>query len=305
VLDALGRATEVIIVDDGSTDATPAVARTLHARDARVRLLRLAGNRGLSAALDAGFARARGGIVVTMDSDLQNDPRDIPRMLAHLDGYDAVTGWRQRRDDPWLKSVSSRVANAVRNAITREDVHDSACTLRVMRSGCLEGLPRFRGFHRFVPTLLRMAGCRVLECREPSRAAVRGVALRHPQPGARGLRGSARGALDAVAAASLRRVRGAVRATRGAGGGGGGAPGDTLSRGCLAPSRSGHETGGIDSAEDTVLEFATPTRPMTPIAPWKRRANPLRSQLLGGEATIRHHVEDDAIVLGEAEAWPR
>jgi glycosyltransferase involved in cell wall biosynthesis len=171
----LGLTYEVIIVDDGSTDATPAVARALHARDARVRLLRLADNRGLSAALDAGFARARGRIVVTLDSDLQNDPRDIPRLLAHLDGYDAVTGWRQRRDDPWLKRVSSRVANAVRNAITREEVHDSACTLRVMRRGCLECLPRFRGFHRFVPTLLRMAGCRVLELPVGHRARRFGV----------------------------------------------------------------------------------------------------------------------------------
>ena len=175
VLDAIGRPTEVIIVDDGSTDATASIARALHERDARVRLLRLAGNGGLSVALDAGFARARGRIVVTLDSDLQNDPRDIPRMLAHLDGYDAVTGWRQRRDDPWLKRVSSRIANAVRNSITREDVHDSACTLRVMRSGCLEGLPRFRGFHRFVPTLLRMAGCRVLELPVSHRARRFGV----------------------------------------------------------------------------------------------------------------------------------
>lgn len=163
VLDTLARSAEVIVVDDGSTDATPAVARTLHAADARVRLLRLAANRGLSAALDAGFTRVRGRVVVTLDTDLQNDPRDIPRMLAHLDRYDAVTGWRQRRDDPWLKRISSRVANTVRNAVTRDDVHDSACTLRVMRRGCLDGLPRFRGFHRFVPTLLRMAGCRVLE----------------------------------------------------------------------------------------------------------------------------------------------
>jgi glycosyltransferase involved in cell wall biosynthesis len=163
VLDTLARSAEVIVVDDGSTDATPAVARTLHAADARVRLLRLAANRGLSAALDAGFARVQGRVVITLDTDLQNDPRDIPRMLAHLDRYDAVTGWRQRRDDPWLKRVSSRVANTVRNAVTRDDVHDSACTLRVMRRGCLDGLPRFRGFHRFVPTLLRMAGCRVLE----------------------------------------------------------------------------------------------------------------------------------------------
>ena len=163
VLEALARSAEVIVVDDGSTDATPEVARTLHAADPRVRLVRLAANRGLSAALDAGFARVRGRVVITLDTDLQNDPRDIPRMLTHLDGYDAVTGWRQRRDDPWLKRISSRVANTVRNAVTRDDVHDSACTLRVMRRGCLDGLPRFRGFHRFVPTLLRMAGCRVLE----------------------------------------------------------------------------------------------------------------------------------------------
>jgi glycosyltransferase involved in cell wall biosynthesis len=175
VLDALGRTAEVIIVDDGSTDATPAIARDLHKTDPRVRLLRLAANCGLSAALDAGFTRARGRIVITMDTDLQNDPRDVPRMLAHLDAYDAVTGWRQRRDDPWLKRVSSRVANAVRNAVTREAVHDSACTLRVMRRECLDGVPRFRGFHRFMPTLLRMAGCRVLELPVAHRARRFGV----------------------------------------------------------------------------------------------------------------------------------
>ena len=175
VLDALARPAEVIVVDDGSTDATPAIARDLHKSDPRIRLIRLAANRGLSAALDAGFARARGRIVVTMDTDLQNDPRDVPRMLAHLDGYDAVTGWRQRRDDPWVKRVSSRVANAVRNAVTGEDVHDSACTLRVIRRECLAGVPRFRGFHRFMPTLLRMAGCRVLELPVAHRARRFGV----------------------------------------------------------------------------------------------------------------------------------
>ena len=163
VLDGLGRSAEVIFVDDGSADATPDIVRSFRAIDSRVRLIRLAANAGLSAALDAGFARARGRIVITLDSDLQNDPRDIPRMLGALEGYDAVTGWRQRHDDPWLKRISSRIANGVRNAVTRESVHDSACTLRVLRHGCLSCLPRFRGFHRFVPTLLRMRGFRVLE----------------------------------------------------------------------------------------------------------------------------------------------
>jgi glycosyltransferase involved in cell wall biosynthesis len=175
VLGALGRSAEVIFVDDGSADATPEIVRSFRAADSRVRLIRLAANAGLSAALDAGFARARGRIVITLDSDLQNDPRDIPRMLDALEGYDAVTGWRQRRDDPWLKRISSRIANGVRNAVTRESVHDSACTLRVLRHGCLSCLPRFRGFHRFVPTLLRMAGCRVLELPVGHRARRFGV----------------------------------------------------------------------------------------------------------------------------------
>jgi glycosyltransferase involved in cell wall biosynthesis len=175
VLDAIGRSAEVIFVDDGSVDATPEIVRGLQKADARVRMIRLAANAGLSAALDAGFARALGRIIVTLDSDLQNDPRDIPRMLAALEGHDAVTGWRQRRDDPWLKRASSRIANAVRNRVTREHVRDSACTLRVIRRDCLPCLPRFRGFHRFVPTLLRLAGCRVLELPVNHRARRFGV----------------------------------------------------------------------------------------------------------------------------------
>ena len=266
VLDALGRAAEVIIVDDGSTDATAAVARALHERDARVRLLRLAGNGGLSVALDAGFSRARGRIVVTMDSDLQNDPRDIPRLLARLDGYDAVTGWRQRRDDPWLKRASSRVANAVRNAITREDVRDSACTLRVMRRGCLGCLPRFRGFHRFVPTLLRMAGCRVLELPVSHRARRFGVSHYGIRNRARRrVRGSAGRAVDAVSAAALRRVRRALARRAARTGGRGAAPGDTLSRDpCCAVSiepRDRPVLASISRRRHGPRERPRPTRP--------------------------------------------
>jgi len=175
VLDALDRPAEIVAVDDGSTDGSFARLVELGAREPRLRVVRLARNYGQTAALAAGIEHARGAVIVSLDADLQNDPHDIPRMIARLDGYDAVTGWRQRRDDPWLKRVSSRVANAVRNAITREEVHDSACTLRVMRHGCLGCLPRFRGFHRFVPTLLRMGGCRVLELPVSHRARRFGV----------------------------------------------------------------------------------------------------------------------------------
>ena len=175
VLDELARSAEVIFVDDGSTDRTSEIVRSIRRADPRVRLIRLAANGGLSTALAAGLDRVRGAIVVTMDSDLQNDPRDIPRMLASLEGYDAVTGWRQHRDDPWLKRASSRIANAIRNTVTGDHVRDSACTLRVIRRRCLPCLPRFRGFHRFVPTLLRLGGCRVLELPVNHRARRFGV----------------------------------------------------------------------------------------------------------------------------------
>jgi len=100
---------------------------------------------------------------VTMDSDVQYDPHDIPLLLSHLDRWDAVTGWRTRRVDSWIRKGSSRIANAVRNAISRDSIHDSGCTFRAFRRECLRGLTLYRGFHRFIPTLLRMRGYRVLE----------------------------------------------------------------------------------------------------------------------------------------------
>lgn len=163
VLDAHWARAEVIFVDDASTDGGSAWLRALAAADGRVRLVRFAGHAGLTAALEAGCRLARSPIIVTMDSDLQNDPADIPRLVAALAGADVATGTRVRRDDPWLKRVSSRVANAVRNAVTGETVRDSACTLRAMRRECAAALPPFDGMHRFLPTLMRLSGFRVVE----------------------------------------------------------------------------------------------------------------------------------------------
>jgi len=163
ILEAHWQRFEVIFVDDASTDGSTEWLRELARRDARVRYVRFKLRWGLTAALDAGYHRARGPIVVTMDSDLQSDPADIPRLVAALQDADAATGWRVHRHDTWLKRFSSRIGNFIRNRITRETVRDSACTLRAMRRPCTIALPPYDGLHRFVPTFLRIAGYRVVE----------------------------------------------------------------------------------------------------------------------------------------------
>ena len=160
----LGRPSEVIFVDDGSTDGSLAVLLGLARADPAVRIVRQRRNAGQSAALAAGCRFARGNVVVTLDADLQNDPADVPRLLARLeDGWDVVCGVRTRRQDPWLRRVSSRLANGVRNRLTHESIADVGCTLRACRAEVLRRVPAFTGMHRFLPTLLKMAGARVTE----------------------------------------------------------------------------------------------------------------------------------------------
>jgi glycosyltransferase involved in cell wall biosynthesis len=163
VMQGLGRPYEVVYVDDGSDDGGPEVLRRLAREDPAVRVVRQRRNAGQSAALDAGFRFARGGIVVTLDADLQNDPADIPRLLARMDAYDVVSGVRTKRQDTWVRKVSSRIANGVRNRATRDDVTDVGCTLRACRAEYLRRIPMFTGMHRFLPTLLKMAGARTTE----------------------------------------------------------------------------------------------------------------------------------------------
>jgi glycosyltransferase involved in cell wall biosynthesis len=165
VLDGLGLAYEVVFVDDGSQDRSAKLIGEFRERDARVRLVQLKANAGETAATDAGFKAARGRLVVTMDADLQNDPHDIPGLLSHLDRWDVVTGWRVDRGagDSWMRRLSSRVANHVRNAVTDEVIQDSGCTFRAFRRDCVQHLELYRGFHRFIPTLLKMRGYRVVE----------------------------------------------------------------------------------------------------------------------------------------------
>jgi dolichol-phosphate mannosyltransferase len=165
VLDPIGLQYETIFVDDGSQDRSAELIRGFRQHDSRVRLIKLKANAGETAATDAGFKTVRGRYVVVMDADLQNDPRDIPAMLARLDQWDAVTGWRVNRaaGDSWIRRLSSRIANRIRNALSQETIQDSGCTFRAFRRECLRDLVLYRGFHRFIPTLLRIRGFRVLE----------------------------------------------------------------------------------------------------------------------------------------------
>ena len=165
VLEGLSLTFEVVFVDDGSRDRSAEIIRAFRDLDPRVRLVRLKENAGETAATDAGLRAARGRWVVTMDADLQNDPHDIPALLGGLDRWDCVSGCRVDRaaGDDWVRRVSSRVANRVRNALSDESIQDSGCTFRAFRRECVRGLVLYRGFHRFIPTLLRMRGYRVIE----------------------------------------------------------------------------------------------------------------------------------------------
>jgi dolichol-phosphate mannosyltransferase len=163
VLKGLHKIYEVIFVDDGSSDGSGGVLREIAIRYPSIRILRFKANRGLSAALIAGMREARGDILVTLDSDLQNDPADIPELLGKLDHYDMATGWRQEREDPWLKKISSRIANTVRNGLSGENIQDSACTLRAFKKECMKDIWVFNGMHRFLSTLVKMKGYRIIE----------------------------------------------------------------------------------------------------------------------------------------------
>lgn len=154
---------EFVYVDDGSRDGSAALLAELAKRDARVRVLSFERNCGQTAAFAAGFEAARGEVVATLDADLQNDPADLPRLLAALDRADVVNGVRQGRRDGLVRKVSSRIGNGFRNWVTRESVSDVGCSLRVMRASYLKRVKLYRGMHRFLPTLLRMEGARVVE----------------------------------------------------------------------------------------------------------------------------------------------
>ncbi len=168
----IGRSFEIIFVDDGSRDKTLAMCQGL----SPLRLIVFRKNFGQTAAFDAGIKAAIGEIVITIDGDLQNDPDDIPLLLAKLDeGFDVVSGWRFKRRDSFMKRFFSRGANILRKVLLHDRIHDSGCSLKAYRRNCFQNVDLFGEMHRFIPALLQLEGFRVSEVKVSHFPRVHGV----------------------------------------------------------------------------------------------------------------------------------
>lgn len=165
VLEPTGWTYEFILVDDGSTDGSDRVLTDLHAKDQRVKVIRFRRNFGQTAALAAGFHYAHGDILVSLDGDMQNDPGDIPKLIAKLnEGYDLVNGWRVDRQDPFLhRRLPSQIANRIIGLTTQVKIHDYGCTLKAFRRDVAKNLKLYGEMHRFIPALVGDLGAKITE----------------------------------------------------------------------------------------------------------------------------------------------
>ncbi|HZD41543.1 MAG TPA: glycosyltransferase family 2 protein, partial [Terriglobales bacterium] len=172
----LGKPYEIVVVDDGSRDATFATLVRLHQQEPSLRVVRLKRNFGQTAAIAAGIAYAKGDVVVLMDGDLQNDPADIPALLGELKkGNDLVCGWRFKRQDPFLnRRLPSMIANRLISWTTQVKLHDYGCTLKAMRREVAKDLKLYGEMHRFIPAIAYERGARVSELKVKHRPRLRG-----------------------------------------------------------------------------------------------------------------------------------
>ncbi len=161
----MGKRYEIIFVDDGSSDETFPRLKQIAESDPAVKVIKFRANCGQSAATDAGFELARGDVIIVMDGDLQNDPRDIPNLLAKMDeGYDLVSGWRKnRKDKVLLRKIPSKIANKIIGSVTRVNLHDTGCALKAYRKEVVKRINLYGELHRFLPALARVEGARIAE----------------------------------------------------------------------------------------------------------------------------------------------
>lgn len=176
-LEGRGWTYEIVAVDDGSTDRSLEVLRSLREQYPMLRVLALQKNSGQTAALDAAWRAAEGRLVVSLDADLQNDPADIPSMMQRIEeaGADMVIGVRVNRRDTWSRKMQSRIGNGVRNWITGDQITDTGCSLKLVKKEAVDRVRLFTGMHRFLPTLVRYAGYKVVEMPVNHRARRFGV----------------------------------------------------------------------------------------------------------------------------------
>lgn len=166
---------ELLCIDDGSTDKTLEILTRLAGEKPYIRVLSFDRNYGQSCAFDAGFKNARGEWIITLDGDRQNDPADIPKLLAQTPDADLVCGHRVNRRDPWHKKITSKLANFVRSRLCRDHVNDTGCSLKVYNTKCLKRIKMFKGMHRFLPALFIIEGFRVVEVPVNHRERLKGV----------------------------------------------------------------------------------------------------------------------------------
>jgi glycosyltransferase involved in cell wall biosynthesis len=176
VMDGMGKPYEILFVDDGSWDRTYGAIKWLHKRDRNVRALRFRKNFGQTAAMAAGFDHARGDIIITMDGDMQNHPRDIPRLISKMStGYDVVSGWRHQRQDPgFSKKIPSKLSNRIARRLTGTKLHDFGCTLKAYKKEALTDIELYGEMHRYIPALVAWQGYSVSELKVEHRARKRG-----------------------------------------------------------------------------------------------------------------------------------
>jgi glycosyltransferase involved in cell wall biosynthesis len=176
-LSAWGRPYEILLIDDGSNDGSYQIMADLHARDPRVTVIRFRRNFGQTAAFSAGFAHARGQIIVTADGDLQNNPKDIPSLVARLEsGYDIVCGWRKDRKDTWLtRKLPSMMANRLISYATGVSLHDYGCSLKAFRAEVVKPLRLYGEMHRFIPAIASEIGVQIAEQAVDHRPRVHGT----------------------------------------------------------------------------------------------------------------------------------